>query len=364
MEIFLDNYCIYVCSVSEALQKVLSNKPYTQIFVLTDTNCQNYCLPYLSTSVPALKNATVIVTEAGEQHKNIETCNNIWRQLLAARADRGALLINLGGGVVGDMGGFVAATYKRRIDFVQIPTTLLAQVDASVGGKVGIDFEGVKNAIGAFCNPRAVCIDTYFLQTMPFRQWKNGLAEMLKHALIADAEHWRDLCNALCNNSLTALAGEQAMPISTHLIAHSVQLKKNVVEQDPYEKGVRKILNFGHTIGHAIESLSLQYDLNPLLHGEAIGLGMMAEILLSVQYADLAPDIADEVIGILKTLYPPTYKIAGRHKNDFWTYLYNDKKNKNGQLKFSLLSNIGAAIYDCEVSKEDIEKNLYTIGLF
>lgn len=370
MEILLADYGIHIAPISETLPAVLARKAYSQLLILTDENCYSHCLPYLLRAVPAAlqQTATVIVIAPGELYKNIDTCNYIWRQLLAAKADRAALLLNLGGGVVGDMGGFAAATYKRGIDFVQIPTTLLAQVDASVGGKLGIDFEGVKNAVGVFRNPQAVLIDDLFLQTLPYRHWKNGMAEMFKHALIggSPATHWDALCHAIDPNTHIAAMhnNKQQAPINNRLIAQSIQIKKDIVSQDPYEQGVRKVLNFGHTIGHAIESLSLQHDLNPLLHGEAIGLGMLAELQLSVQYANMPDGDAAQATALLQQLFPPTYKIANPRKSEFWDYLYNDKKNKNGQLKFSLLKKIGIATYDVVVSREDIEKTLYALSLF
>src|SRR5690606_32174448 len=209
---------------------------------------------------------------AGEENKNIDFCIGIWKMLLDFGAERNSLLINLGGGVVTDMGGFAASTYKRGIDFVQIPTTLLSQVDASIGGKTGIDLDTVKNIIGTFTQPEAVYINVDFLNTLDKRQLVSGFAEMIKHDFIFDASYFEDL------------KGFSFDRPDEDLIYRSVGIKNEVVKQDPKESGLRKILNFGHTIGHAVETYSIDNDDNPLLHGEAIAVGMICEAYLSHCY--------------------------------------------------------------------------------
>ena len=253
----LQNYTIqFQNSHFLQLQEQLAAAQYSKIFVLVDSNTKNHCLPILK---KALNNValTSILIEAGEAHKNINTCQRIWNALIQQRADRNAVLLNLGGGVIGDMGGFCASTFKRGIDFIQIPTTLLAQVDASIGGKLGIDFALVKNSIGLFKNPKGVYLHPAFFNTLPKAELYSGFAEIIKHTLIADEHYWEQLL------SFNNLEQNDWEPV----IKQSLLVKKRIVEQDPLEKGIRKSLNFGHTIGHAVESLSWETT-QPLLHGE------------------------------------------------------------------------------------------------
>lgn len=340
----LTDYPIFVGDFSNPLQKLLTTTTYSQVFILVDENTKACCLPILLEKVPSLASeATIIQIQSGEIHKNLTTCTFIWQQLLAANADRKALFINLGGGVIGDMGGFSAAAYKRGIGFIQIPTTLLAQVDASIGGKLGVDFQHVKNIIGFFKNPKAVFIDPNFLATLPDRQIKNGLAEIIKHALIEDADYW---------NLLEELTDIQTIDWST-IIYKSLTIKKKIVETDPFEKGVRKVLNFGHTIGHAVESYSLQYDEDPLLHGEAIAIGMVAELYLSAQKNNMPIQQVNQILTYLKNIYP-VYPLQNHQFQEIVAYLKNDKKNEGKQLNFSLLTEIGKAVYNQQVSQEAI----------
>ena len=226
---------------------------YSKVAILVDENTKRDCLFKL----PQIENALIIEIKSGEEYKNISTCNFIWEQLTINNFDRNALLINLGGGVIGDIGGFCAATYKRGLKFIHIPTTLLSMVDASVGGKVGIDFKGFKNQIGIFNNPNAVLIYPKFLETLDENELKSGFAEVVKHALILDDSLWLKLKNT----PFTDLDWE-------YIIYTSVQIKNKIVLADPFEKGERKKLNFGHTFGHAIESYYLEKG-TPISHGEA-----------------------------------------------------------------------------------------------
>ena len=351
MIIPLADYTIYLDRLSNTLSTFLSKNNYSQFFILVDENTRRYCLPLLE-NYSELSNAVIFETESGEIHKNLTSCQFLWRQLLKHQADRNALVINLGGGVIGDMGGFVAATYKRGIDFIQIPTTLLAQVDASVGGKLGIDFQDVKNAVGLFKNPKAVFIDPLFLQTLPTRQLLNGFAEVIKHALIADANY----LDHLLQLNLPPIPYPQTISLSGHidwmpLILRSILIKKKVVEADPYEKGWRKILNFGHSIGHAIESYALKQD-GKLLHGEAIVIGMMCELYLSVQKTAFPHLMLKELERWFLSYFSP-YHIPEKAMKELIPLLQNDKKNKGSDLKFTLLKTVGEPLFDQTISMEE-----------
>ncbi len=344
----LSDYNITVGDFQEALTESLQKGDYSQVFILVDENTREHCLPLLLQRVPTLKEAKVIEIQSGEIHKNIQTCQYIWSELLKAQADRNALMLNLGGGVIGDMGGFAAAAYKRGIHFIQIPTTLLAQVDASIGGKLGIDFDNLKNVIGFFQNPQAVLIDPIFLKTLPARQIRNGFAEIIKHALIADVDYFNDL--------LTINRANIEGVDWSDIIMRSLQIKKAVVEADPFEKGWRKILNFGHTVGHAIESFSLTHDSDPLLHGEAIILGMIAELKLSMQISDFPEDDFQQINAFLRQLYAE-YVVDSANVEAVMNYLQNDKKHKGKQLNFTLLEKIGKPVINQYLKKEDIVKS-------
>ncbi len=337
-ELLLSDYSIYIGDFAAKLQHWLQERAHTQHIVLTDEHTARHCLPTLRAMIPDVK-LSYIEIPSGEQHKNIQTCANIWDALLALRADRRALLMCLGGGVVGDMGGFCAATYKRGIDFIQIPTTLLSQVDSSIGGKLGIDFGEVKNSIGVFQNPKAVFISPVFLDTLPTRDLKSGLAEMLKHALIADAPQWKALSNVNWTNI-------------DRYVSDSLEIKQTIVEADPFERGIRKALNFGHTIGHAVESLSLATDA-PLLHGEAIAVGMIAEAYLSHHVTALPMSSVSEIAQtILQTF--PHYDISDFSTEKLLTLMQQDKKNENDNINFSLLSSIGKVHINQTASQEQI----------
>jgi 3-dehydroquinate synthase len=338
-----ENYVNITESIKSALADFFSNRHYSKITILVDENTSRYCLPIIESSVPTFN---VIEIPSGELNKNIDTCVDIWSGMTELGMDRKSLLINLGGGVIGDMGGFCASTFKRGIHFINIPTTLLSQVDASVGGKLGIDFQGFKNHIGLFCNPEAVLADPTFLRTLPEREIRSGFAEIIKHALIRDKEY------------LTVLMQYdiKTQPWLNH-IRHSVKIKSDVVTADPKESGLRKILNFGHTMGHAIETHFLEKT-GPLLHGEAIAIGMICETFLSTKLLKMSKEemvrIQDYLIGI--------FGKVSIEKEEFEAILENmthDKKNDNGLVKMSLLNSIGNSTYDINVSKADALDSLF-----
>jgi 3-dehydroquinate synthase len=326
------------------IEEILGLVEHSQLFVLTDENSREYCYPLLKNYLGKHK---IIEIASGEKNKTLSSCQLIWTALTEATADRKSLLINLGGGVITDMGGFCAGTYKRGIRFINIPTTLLAQVDASVGAKTGIDFNGYKNHLGLFCEAEAVLINPAFHNTLPQRQLVSGYAEMLKHGLIADESHWQ----SCISNGFESF--------NLELIQASVKIKEEVVKADPTEKGLRKILNFGHTVGHAIESHLLSTE-NELLHGEAIGIGMLAEAYISKEKGLLTEGNFVLIKENLKKIYakPKIKKSSFGHIKELCK---QDKKNSSGEINMSLLQNIGHATYDIPVEEELIENALDNI---
>lgn len=329
-------------SIEKSLQQLFEQHTFSQIGVLVDENTLRDCYPLVQRFIPA---HTLYEIRSGEVYKNLQTCEGIWDWLTQKGFDRKALLINLGGGVIGDMGGFCAGTYKRGIRFVNLPTTLLAQVDASVGGKLGIDFHGYKNHIGLFQEPLQVMINPEFLKTLPSRELRSGFAEVIKHSLIADAAYWpRIEQHAL-----------EDQPWLAH-IQHSVQVKSAVVDKDFREGGLRKILNFGHTIGHAVESFYLESD-TPLLHGEAIAIGMICESYLSEKYCAMRPDEVKEVEEFILGIFGHTH-ISADKIDTIARMALQDKKNENNVIQCTLLKQIGNATYDVPVKVEDISEAL------
>lgn len=316
------------------LQETLHASSYSKLFILADTNTSQLCLPRFLAQVVTELPIEIIEIEAGEENKTIETCIEVWHALTELGADRKSLIINLGGGVVGDLGGFVAATFKRGMDFINVPTTLLAMVDASVGGKTGVDLGALKNQVGLITNPVAVLIDTDFLKTLPAAQMRSGLAEMLKHGLIADNNYWEQL------QDLGAMTTDDL----TMLVHRSVSIKNEIVLQDPFEKGYRKALNFGHTLGHAIESYFLGNDTkHSLLHGEAIAIGMVMESYIAVEKELLPP----EEYAAIKTSIKGIFEPVNFDRNDIsaiMDLLIHDKKNEDGAVNFTLLEKTGKAI--------------------
>lgn len=339
---------VHIGPVQQTLPTVLETLKPSFVFILADENTYLYCYPLIAPVLP--DKHELIVIPAGEEHKNLQTCQKIWQHLTDAQADRHALLINLGGGVIGDMGGFCAATYKRGIRFIQIPTTLLAQVDASVGGKLGIDFQGFKNHIGVFRQPDHVLMDTYFFRTLPVRELRSGFAELLKHGLIADAEAWQELSRP---EDFLTLDWEKVVP-------RSVALKQSIVEQDPTEKGLRKILNFGHTIGHAIESYFLENQPieKRLLHGEAIAVGMIAESWLAVHKTLLPQESYEEICNYLLKLYGKI-NIPSEIVPQIARLTLQDKKNENGTIALSLIDKIGSCRFNVAASLAEIEEAIW-----
>lgn len=318
----------------------------SKILILVDEHTHQYCLPTLLGNLETDIPFEVIEIEAGEELKNINTAVQLWEIFSEFEADRKSLLINLGGGVITDMGGFIASTYKRGFPFINIPTTLLGMCDASIGGKTGIDHLFLKNIIGTFALPEQLFVYPPFLKTLPYEELVSGFAEMLKHGLIADATHWEQL------TAIDILSAEAIAP----MIERSMQIKQKVVEQDFKEMNIRKTLNFGHTIGHAVESLFLKQG-NLIPHGVCVAIGMIAETQLSVLENLIDEPTATNIIQNISKYYPYV-DISSFTNEDILAMMRNDKKNTDGKINFSLLKDIGNGLFDCKCSEANILKSL------
>jgi 3-dehydroquinate synthase len=339
---------IITSDIAHELHDFLENHHYSKICVLCDENTVLHCYPIIREVV---KNKGILIQiPSGEEAKNLATCQRIWDFMTEAQLDRKALMINLGGGVIGDMGGFCASTYKRGIDFIQIPTTLLSQVDASVGGKLGVDFTDAqgqvyKNHIGTFCSPKAVLVHTHFLQTLDPRELRSGYAEIIKHCLIADKETWQYISSKSFDQQDW-----------NDLAAHSIAIKSNITETDPHEKGLRKILNFGHTLGHAVESFYLNTP-KKLLHGEAIAIGMICESFIAAKRGFITMEDLQQISSYIVSVYGKP-AIAEEDIDQLIPLTLQDKKNEHAEVLFSLLEQVGEANYNVPVSVEEMKESL------
>ena len=341
---------------------ILNGIPKGQLFILTDTYTAKYCLPLFAEFIGETP-YHLLTLEAGESSKNISSVQVVWDFLLKHRATREAILINLGGGVITDLGGFAAATYMRGIRFVNIPTTLLAMVDASSGGKTGFDYQGVKNIIGSFTPPLATFIYPDFLTSLPNTELLSGLAEMLKHALIASSDEWIRLLQILDEELPQELFIKSLS--NTGALQASIEIKENVVTQDPHEEGLRKILNFGHTVGHAIESAALENFHNSKFliqnypsHGYCVLWGMVAEVYLSVVHAGCPREVLQQLVQIMLQYYGKP-ECNCKQREQLIKRMYQDKKNSaNKTPNFTLLRNVGEPIINQYVSEKDIDEAL------
>ncbi|WP_291135500.1 3-dehydroquinate synthase [Flavobacterium sp. UBA7663] len=327
-----NNYNVYFDSKGyETLAEMLKPSLYSKIFILVDENTSQYCLPHLLNNLETEIEIEIIELEVGEIHKNITTCTEVWGALSELGGDRKSILINLGGGVISDLGGFVACTFKRGIDFINIPTTLLSMVDASIGGKNGVDLGNLKNQIGIIREPKAVIVDTQFLSTLPQNVMRSGLAEMLKHGLIFDKKYWNKFKN------LKDLQTEDL----NQLIHQSIEIKNEIVCEDLTENGIRKSLNFGHTLGHAIESYFLENNnKKSLLHGEAIAVGMILESFISREKELLTNEEYQEIKYIINDIFERV-EFSQIDIEKIIELLIFDKKNEFGKVQFALLDGIG-----------------------
>jgi len=315
-----------------------------QVFILTDSSVNELWIPRFIATNPEWGQVEILEVEPGEDSKSIEVCSQLWNHMLECNADRNALLINIGGGVITDLGGFVASTYKRGINFIHVPTSLLGMVDAANGGKTGINHHHIKNCLGSFQLPEQVLIYPGLLETLSQVEMKSGFAEMLKHGIIRDFSHWNDLI-ALEEFNLSNIR---------KFIPRSVAIKEEIVQNDFFEKGERRLLNLGHTVGHAIESYCIETQ-NPITHGEAVALGIICESRIAFQLNLInESDYSTIQSGIRKFFNPNNYRIPKFDK--IKNYLLNDKKNENGQLLLSLPSAIGAALYNIPVTTDVINQ--------
>ncbi|WP_025740332.1 3-dehydroquinate synthase [Aquimarina pacifica] len=337
-----------------ALNTYLEKANHSKICILVDSNTHEHCLSLLMSKIEKEYNIEVIEIEPGEIHKNIETCTGVWNALSELGFDRKGLLINLGGGVVTDLGGFIACTYKRGISYINVPTSLLAMVDASVGGKTGVDLGNLKNMVGVISESEMVLVDTEYLETLPVNQMCSGFAEMLKHGLIQDQSYWKKL------SDLSKLKFDDL----SEMIYDSVVIKNKIVFEDPTEQNIRKYLNFGHTLGHAIESFYLTNPEKPvLLHGEAIAIGMIMEAFISVELLSLTSDELQNISEVILATFPKI-DIDPKDHQDIMDLLIHDKKNEKGNIYFVLLNSIGDATFNCIVPDALIHKSFsYYAGL-
>src|SRR6267154_2061110 len=322
-------------------KEFLSDKTYSQVGILVDEQTKRFCYPFLRDELPHHR---LILVKSGEEHKNIETCTSVWQQLTDFGFDRHSLLIILGGGVLGDLGGFCAATFKRGIDFLLVPTTLLAQVDASIGGKLGIDFQHLKNHIGLFQEPVGTFISAPFLESLPLKELRSGFAEVVKHCLISDRTMW----DKVRSRPLADQPWED-------LIRYSVEFKYSIVQRDPKENGLRKILNFGHTIGHAVEGDYLATG-NRIFHGEAVAIGMMIEAFIAFRKGLLAKSESDQITSYLVSVFGPFEPLGTTHA--LLERMAQDKKNQGKRILMALPEGIGKAVWGVEVSEAQIVESL------
>lgn len=330
----------------KGLNDFIKENTFSQIFFLVDENTHEYCLPLLLANLELHLSFEILEIEAGEEMKNIETVAHLWQILSDFEADRKCLVINLGGGVITDLGGFVASTYKRGVEFIHIPTSLLAMCDAALGGKTGIDHAVFKNIVGTFTLPKQVFLYPKFLKTLPFQELRSGFAEMLKHGLIFHKEHWEQLIN------IQELTIENIEPY----IGFSMEIKQKIVELDFKEESIRKILNFGHTIGHALESLFIQNRI-PVSHGEMVALGMICEAKLSYFEGLLDKATSRDIIENIRKFFP-YISIDSFSNESILSLMKNDKKNTNGTINFSLIKDVGEAVYNFKASEYNILKSL------
>lgn len=332
--------------ISKDLEKDLTEAvagcPHDKLFILADEHTHNLCLPLIA-HLECLHGASIICIKAEDTHKTLDTLAEVWNHLSSNGATRHSLLINVGGGMVTDLGGFAAATFKRGISYINIPTTLLSMVDAAVGGKTGINFNGLKNEIGAFAPAVTVLISGRFLQSLDQENLLSGYAEMLKHGLISNVGHWAELLNFdICQADFAHLQD---------LAGTSVHVKEEIVTQDPFEKGIRKALNLGHTIGHAFESFALTRK--PVLHGYAVAWGLVCELYLSVLKAGFPKDKLRQTVQFIKENYGSLHFTCDDYEQ-LYKYMKHDKKNTSDAINFTLLADIGDIRINQTASREEI----------
>jgi len=333
---------IGINSINYFTDFISSNFPTSKFFIITDNNCKQHCVPLFLRILPSNTNFQVIEFSAGEQSKNLATSEYLIGELIKLNCSKNDIIINIGGGVVTDIGAFVASIYKRGISFVNVPTSLMGMVDAAIGGKNGIDFLNYKNQIGTISFPELTLIDPVFLTTLSQRDFKNGLAEAFKHALVNDKQLWSKLISI--TNFNTAISD---------LLPSIVKVKCDIVNEDPQDKARRKVLNFGHTIGHAFESEFLKSE-NPLLHGEAIVIGMIAELFLSVQFFGLDNTLCAEIQNKLLQTFTVSKNLK-LNEDALLSWMSQDKKRNTNDFNFSLISDVGISRHDFLIGGEHVK---------
>ena len=349
------NKVIISTDIKQTLTEAVESVKHDKLFLLTDETTQALCYPVVK-DIPCMKDAINIVIGATDTHKTLETLANVWTQLGNGGGTRHSLMVNLGGGMVTDLGGFAASTFKRGIKYINIPTTLLSMVDASVGGKTGINFNGLKNEIGVFNSPDTVIIDTEFLKTLDHENICSGYAEMIKHGLLvsdklkgktsANGKDYTDF-GLLLNFDLDNVD----YPLLGQMVGASVAIKEKVVEEDPFEHGIRKALNLGHTAGHAFESWALTRK--PYLHGYAVAWGIICELYLSCVKTGFPTDKMRQTVRFIKENYG-TLPITCDDYEELFEYMTHDKKNTAGVINFTLLGNIGDIRINQTATKDEI----------
>lgn len=346
-----NNSNIFFQEADEALKHILHNHTDALLFLLTNDKVYKNCFSKIKGAFDN-KTLELIVISDGELYKSINSCNLIWQTLINHNASRNSILINLGGGVILDLGGFAASVYKRGINFINIPTTLLAQADVSLGDKTGVNFLNIKNSIGTFSSPLATIIDTNFLYTLNNKEFISGYAEVIKHALVSDSTLFEDLVNY--KYSLNPEINKESI---TELLTRSLNIKHDIISKDPYENGERKKLNFGHNIAHSLESLYLNKGKN-ILHGYAVAFGIAAESYLSYKLSSLSLAKLYDILKYTFKVFDIEYEIDNNDLDLLYTFMLNDKKNGNLNegLNFTLLKDIGEAGVDNYIKNEDIIK--------
>ncbi len=325
------------------LSELINTYSRGKIFFLADKGSYEFCYPKIK-GLPELNEDNIIVIEQGDQNKNLESISKVWHFLSTNGADRKSILVNLAGGMPCDLGGFAAATFKRGIDFINVPTTLLSQVDASVGGKTGINFYGFKNEIGVFKHASAVLVCNDFITTQDKENIASGFAEMIKHALIYSEDTWNELKDIDIKNTSV----ENLKP----LVVNSIHIKEHFVKEDPTEQNIRKSLNFGHTIGHAFESFAMEAN-KPILHGYAVAYGMIAELYLGHKKCGFPMAKIEEINQIIKSIYG-TFSFEEKDFDELYFLMTHDKKNEKNQINFTLLEDIGSIKINQTCTKEEI----------
>lgn len=346
ISLYMANKVVISTDIKQALTEAVGEVPHDKLFILTDETTHELCLPVVA-DIPCLKDAVHITIGATDTHKTLETLAHVWTEMGNGGGTRHSLMVNLGGGMVTDLGGFAASTFKRGIKYINIPTTLLSMVDASVGGKTGINFNGLKNEIGVFNSPETVILDTEFLRTLDHENILSGYAEMLKHGLISNDDNYAELLNFDLDSIDYAHLGQ--------MVATSVAIKERVVLEDPFEHGIRKALNLGHTAGHAFESWALTRK--PYLHGYAVAWGLICELYLSCVKTGFPTDRMRQTVRFIKENYG-ILPVTCDDYPELFEFMTHDKKNTAGIINFTLLGGIGDIRINQTANREEIYEML------